>query len=892
MSTVERVGHHQTMAFKRRGTASLAPSDPVELYRLLSETNSGPAALWLHQGDVLRSWHGQHRGDPDVAVELPTGAGKTLVGGLIGDFQRRTAGDRVAYLCPTRQLARQTATALTSYGIPTSLLIGRVSSWNPADRARYTSAQAIAVSTYAHVFNSNPAIDDAELLLLDDAHSVESYVASPWSLEISRDEAAYELVIAELKDSLDPLVVARLRGDQAAGQFSSRVYLAAPLGVAAHAERLEGIIAAACSTTAVSDQARYAYQLLAERLDRCLLFISSSRLLFRPLITPTSVHTAFSNPTRRIYMSATLGDGGELERCFGRRKIVRVPIPAGWEKQGTGRRFFCFPELTTNLSVLHDDVKRWVSSTIEQHGRALVLTPDKRTAATFADTSVPAGHPVLGASDVEDDLDIFTSNPNAVLILTNRYDGIDLPDDDCRLVILAGLPAKGDLQERFLYEELGALEVLQERIRARIVQGSGRATRNARDFATVLMLGDDLCRHVGRSDVKNAMRPEVNAEIRFGYENSLEANSSEMTDNIAVFLRHDAEWREVDSEITAERDNLTQIAPAGTTELQNAASKEVAAWDALWQGEWDRALEATKEVIDRLRGGKAPQRYAALWLYLASCIAQRIATETGNARYADASTTYYRDARAAGRGTNWLAHLVAPVEQRYLADTSTTVDPLDQSAIAKIIERMPVLGKPAKFEPFVEQIRRGLAEGTARPFEAALVDLGLLAGADESIGNSNADSAPDATWTFGPLMWIAWEAKSEAKADGEIGADDVRQAGGHLRYASEQRGESAPGDSISILVTPKTNTHPAARAVAEAHVHLARPGDVADLFERLNRAWRTIRALNATTPNAADIAMILRAEGALPSQWISRARNTPINPETARDQLRSAADAD
>jgi hypothetical protein len=38
----------------------------------------------------------------------------------------------------------------------------------------------------------------------------------------------------------------------------------------------------------------------------------------------------------------------------------------------------------------------------------------------------------------------------AAVVLTNRYDGIDLPDDDCRLVVLDGLPTGADLQEKFL----------------------------------------------------------------------------------------------------------------------------------------------------------------------------------------------------------------------------------------------------------------------------------------------------------------------------------------------------------------------------------------------------------------------------------------------------------
>ncbi|MCC9705472.1 hypothetical protein E4N62_09480 [Streptomyces sp. MNU76] len=79
-------------------------------------------------------------------------------------------------------------------------------------------------------------------------------------------------------------------------------------------------------------------------------------------------HQAFNSPARRVYMSATLGDGGELERSFGRRKIERIPVPKGWESRGTGRRFFLFPELTNDLSTASTPAPRRI--TRQMHGRA------------------------------------------------------------------------------------------------------------------------------------------------------------------------------------------------------------------------------------------------------------------------------------------------------------------------------------------------------------------------------------------------------------------------------------------------------------------------------------------------------------------------------------------
>ena len=52
-------------------------------------------------------------------------------------------------------------------------------------------------------------------------------------------------------------------------------------------------------------------------------------------------------------MSATLGQGGDLERITGRKKIFRLPIPEGWDQQGIGRRYFIFPERSLETDDVH-----------------------------------------------------------------------------------------------------------------------------------------------------------------------------------------------------------------------------------------------------------------------------------------------------------------------------------------------------------------------------------------------------------------------------------------------------------------------------------------------------------------------------------------------------------
>ncbi|MFJ2021949.1 helicase C-terminal domain-containing protein [Streptomyces nodosus] len=485
-------------------------------------------------------------------------------------------------------------------------------------------------------------------------------------------------------------------------------------------------------------------------------------------------------------------------------------------------------------------------------GRAVILTPDGRTAETFAKECLPETYPVVKANDVEDDLTTFTAMDQAALLLTNRYDGIDLPGDDCRLVVLAGLPARGDLQERFLHESLGALEVLQERIRARIVQGSGRATRSNKDWATVMVLGRSLTSYLSGPDVQAALHPEIHAEVEFGRTNSLGTTSSEMLENLAVFRRHEQDWAAVDTHISSQREQYTRTVAPSARELHNAARHEVAAWEAIWNNQWDWALTAVQRV-HQLKGERTPQRYAALWNYLGYSIAERLAQQNGDSSHRDTGARYYRELQRKAQTSSFLTHIASPSDRAH-APVLGDLDPLDEAAMIAVIARTE-LHHPDRFEQTLTEARAGLAGTEYRAYEAGLVHLGTFVGASESYGNDDDanPAAPDAVWIFDDARWVTWEAKSEATPTGEIGPDNVRQAQGHLRYTEAERKASAPSGSIALLMSPKPKIMAAARMLANDETYLVRPPMVLEVFDRL-----------------------IRAEQALPSQWLPLLKATPV----------------
>ncbi len=192
---------------------------------------------------------------------------------------------------------------------------------------------------------------------------------------------------------------------------------------------------------------RYPWSMIRDHLGACHMYVGTQEITIRPLLPPTQSHFPCANATHRIYMSATLGDGGDLERLTGVKKIHRLNVPGGLNTHGVGRRFFAFPG--RSLSVTEQSALQ--RQAIERAGRAVVLVPDSRSAKKISsELETALGYPIFSAAEIEESKAPFVQAPKAVAVMANRYDGIDFPDEQCRLLILHGLPGATNLQERFL----------------------------------------------------------------------------------------------------------------------------------------------------------------------------------------------------------------------------------------------------------------------------------------------------------------------------------------------------------------------------------------------------------------------------------------------------------
>jgi Type III restriction enzyme, res subunit len=303
------------MAFKQSPPTELVPDSPEKI--LLQLPRRKIPGVLLHQGQMMQRYVAEAQNDTDVALQLPTGSGKTLVGLLVGEWLRRKNNERVVFLCPTRQLVNQVvAQAEGQYGLNVHGFTGPKAGYNPIAKADYQAGRRLAVTTYSALFNSYPFFDSPNVIIADDAHASENYIASMWSVRVERnnpEHAALHAALSQvlLKPLLDATDYGRLTGqlDDNLVDISWCDKLPTPAFAG-----ISGDFAAIMEQHVGSiDELRYPWMLVRDHLDACHLYLTPQEILLRPLIPPTWTHKPFANARQRISSGTGLDDSSKSD---------------------------------------------------------------------------------------------------------------------------------------------------------------------------------------------------------------------------------------------------------------------------------------------------------------------------------------------------------------------------------------------------------------------------------------------------------------------------------------------------------------------------------------------------------------------------------------------------
>jgi hypothetical protein len=796
--------------------------------------------LLTHQGRVLADYQNSGVDKADVALKLPTGSGKTLVGALIADWRRRKFEERVVYVCPTKQLVNQVVEeAHSKYGMSESVygFTGMQRDYNPAAKAKYYSGEIIAVTTYGGLFNANTVFDEPNLIVFDDAHSAENYMIGHWTLSIQRSD--HPTLFQALAGILQQVMSAHDARRLTTTAQTLWDYTWVDLIPSEHVAQVQDQLAAVLDEHVGDSKLRYPWAVLRDHLTACQMYVSANEISIRPLLPPTQRYGPFRQAGQRLYMSATLGEGGDLERLTGIPRIHRLSVPDDFSAQGVGRRFFIFP----GRSLSEDEQASLQNRAIERAERAVVLVPDFRSAGQVEEQIKEAlNHNIYGASQIEDSKDAFVDDERAVAILANRYDGIDFPDEQCRLLIMRGLPAAANLQERFLTSKMSARLLLADRIRTRVVQAVGRCTRSPTDYSAVMVMGENLLTYLSKTETRAFLHPELQAEIKFGLDQS--GSADEMLENLDLFYARGDEWRAADNEIRRLRGEATQTVLPALSELSAAAEHEVKFQYARWDGNFQGALASARAVLGELKD-PALQGYRALWNYLAGTAAAELARE-GVPGQEGVAREYFALAARAATGIPWLRRIAGLGDLDVAAaKPGATAAPLIER-LESVLDNLGTL-HDQKYTAFEKEILQGIMQNDAPPFEAAHEKLGTLLGFES--GNVETSGAPDPWWLVHPKLCFVFEDYTGAQPTSTLSVAKARQVALHPNWIRDHLGLDADATVIPVLVSTIQTADDAAA------VHLQ---EVTYWPLEQFRAWainavQTVRQLRVTYPGAGDL---------------------------------------
>lgn len=836
------------MVFKKSGNKQTAPSSPDQLFRELPRRQF-PDVL-PHQQSIMQRYAETAANKPDVALQLPTGSGKTLVGLLIAEWRRRKYSEKIVYLCPTKQLVNQTVEqAEAKYGLSVTGFTGSNRGYEPSDIAKYNQGMTVAVTTYSSIFNTNPFFESPDVIIVDDAHAAENYVSKLWSLEIERfkDEhkVIYDAVCSLLRPYLDASSYSRLTGSWDSPTDKNWTdKIPTPVLYSIKNDLIE-MLDEYIGTSSL----RFSWSMIRSHLHACHLYLSSKSLLIRPILPPTWVHEPFANAKQRIYMSATLGNGGDLERLTGRKSIFRLATPDGWDTQGVGRRFFIFPSFSlTEAESTNFNIELFKSS-----DRSLVLVPsDAQCELITENIKNSTDLTVFGVDDIEESKRDFVNTVGAVAVVANRYDGIDFPKDECRLLVIEGLPKSVNSQEQFLMSRIGANLLFNERIQTRVVQAIGRCTRSLEDYSAVVVTGYELAEFLGDKDRRNYFHPELQAELEFGVEQSIGNTLEGMLDNYNIFIENGEAWEDVNGQIIDLRNEKIQKEFPGMSELNECVSHEINYLNSLWIGDFSQALQYAESALGVLQAPEL-RGYRALWDYLAGSAAYMAFSE-GEGNLQQKAVEHFTRAKKSAKNIPWLVTLSKYSDSSGIELAAEENNALIMKQVEGIESFLSSVGRmhDRKYIEKERIVREGLS--SKDNFEEAHRLLGEFLGFESrKIEN---DASPDPWWQIGDLC-LVFEDHANAEND-VLSPTKARQVATHPNWMREnvESCKASNVEIIPVLVSPVSKT----TAGAVPHLNHVKFWSLTDFKEWAITVLETIRDLRGSFPQAGDY--VWRAEAA------------------------------
>ena len=784
------------------------------------------------QAEVWNQWF-ERRDEKDIVVRMNTGSGKTVVALLLLKSCLNENKGPAVYIAPDPYLAKQIVNEGNQLGIETV---------DDPDSIRFKKGKAILVTSIWKLINGQSAFGTSTTgikipigsIVIDDAHACLETTEGQFTMRA--DGLFQESLLQLFQEDLRLQSEATL-AELTANQLKSQMLVPYWSWIDKQSQVVSLFTdASACSRSAdrkkeftqkTYDSVTFNYPLIKDSLPLCRCVITGTEIEISPRIIPIDVIPSFGNAARRIVMSATLADDSILVSHFNFAPVSIIKSITPSVANDIGDRMILIPqELNGDFG---DDVLKAFLKDLSGTRNVVVIVPSKYRSEYWQDVAVLT----LKADNLEAGIEQLKSGLVGLVVLINKYGGIDLPKKACEVLVIDGLPDVrreiDKIEESVLY---GTEQILSQRIQ-RIEQGMGRGVRSNDDHCLVFLIGKTLTNFLYKAGATQKFSAATRAQIALSEQLTDELHGKDIVALREVaesFLKRDQEWIKVSKGAMAnlKYEQIKNVNPIAIIQRQ--------AFESARRNNHNESKRLLNEAVNKVADPK-----------IRGWLKQQLAEYT---------------------------HFVNPTESQVILKSAINENPRITRPISGIdYQRIDPSTKSQAIQ-CADFIKNSFANGNevvlevnsytsqlifqpdaSEAFEETVKELGWLLGFKAQRPEKDFGQGPDVLWEVGDKTYFVIECKNGVTSANPINKHDCNQMNGSIVWFSGKYGDDFKG--IPIMIHPKTEFEYAASL--DASVGIINGKQLEGLRNEIRKCASSICA--GTWGDPATISVILKDNG-------------------------------
>lgn len=702
------------------------------------------------QSDVWKKWF-ECRDNKNSIIKMNTGSGKTTVGLLILKSCLNEGVGPAVYVVPDSYLVEQVCKEAQNLGIKTS---------TDEKDSNFIKGQSILIINIHKLVNGKSVfgmrgINNVEIgsIIIDDAHACITTIKDQYTLQIPNGTEMYSKILQLFSESLK---------NQCANKFtelcmtdSRDLFMLVPYWEwQEHQNEVYEIIR---ENLIDGEPLSFRLPLLKDHFQFCDCIVTNAKIEISIKSIPISKISSFEHVTRRIFMTATLADDSVLSSELGVYPDDVPNVISPDKANDIGDRLIIMPQVM-NRNITNDEIKQQLLN-FSNSCNVVIIVPSKKRAEYWSDIS----NLELTIENLKDGVEKLKSGHVGIAVLINKYDGVDLPDEACSILVIDGLPPMNNVYDQFEKNANPKSSRLKcERIQ-KLEQGMGRGVRSNSDSCAVILMGRDIAEIVYANNGLNYFSKATKKQLEVSdlLCNQIDTpNATNILSMCNYSIDKNEEW------IAASKATLSSIEYDSKPHFNNYQVALRKAFDLAERSQYDKAIDTIEQEINDAENKELKGLLLQYKAELQNFVNQEESQET-----LLAANCYNRMLINPIKGIVPEKYAAKIAEQgraiyNYITENEFTTNGF-------LIKVDGVLGDLC------------FNSVSSKKFEAAIKELGFILGLNSTRPEEEFGSGPDNLWQLDNQQFVVIECKNEATTE-FIPKKDCNQLNGSINWLNLQ----------------------------------------------------------------------------------------------------------